>query len=202
MTTAYVLKSLKQVSKQEVPEGMRLLRVIHKGKEKESQGCFVPVVSDAMTQALLVKQEGLEWIKHQLQGVQEQIVRALGRDTFSSDQIGHDAILAYLTAENVRERFSKESIAEWFKSDMASHLVTALHAKGITDDAKLAQILGSFLASFQLLAGRDPSMPEAIKDQLIKALNLLPEGYENPTAEKIAEKLNAVKEASAIIDAL
>lgn len=196
------LKPLKQVSKLEVPEQTRLLRVIHKGDGKESRGAFVPLLSETTIQSLLLKPEGLEWFRNKVEAVQEQIVRKLNCTTFDSEQIQFDGILAFITAENVSTRFSKEAIETWFQADMIGFLQAALKEKGITEEDKLKQITNSFMASFCLLAGRNPSMPEAIKDQLVKCLALLPDEYVNTVAERIAEKLSTVQEATVLIDAL
>lgn len=185
----------------------RVLRVIVKGGEKqgkESKGAIVPRLTDGYLQTILNNPAGFDAFRNLIEGVQEKLARQVydaGRETLTQEDIGVDAIIGYLTAENAVARFSKEAIAGWFAADMAAPLAAALSAKGMQEVA-IEKISGVFLAAFQSLAGRNVSMSDDIKAQLEKCLALLPEGYENPVAERIAEKLAEVRSASNMLDAL
>jgi hypothetical protein len=67
---------------------------------------------------------------------------------------------------------------------------------------KVRKLAENYLTSFQLLAGRNPTMPNAIKAGLIRALEFLPEDHDSVTANEIATRLATVTEASEMLAAL
>ena len=70
------------------------------------------------------------------------------------------------------------------------------------DDSKLNQLLANYLDSFQVLAGRNPSMNNDVKASLIRAMEFLPEDHDSVTAQEIARRLAEVQEATALLAAL
>jgi hypothetical protein len=72
---------------------------------------------------------------------------------------------------------------------------------GISDD-KIGKLVEGYRVKFAGLSGRDVTMPDEVRDQLIKAMDLLPEEHDSTMAVRIAEKLAAVTESSEELAAL
>jgi hypothetical protein len=115
-----------------------------------------------------------------------------GKQAIFDEQIGVGAILEAMATVNAAQRFSKESIAGWFKADLLPLLVNAIKVKlpSISQD-KIDSICDGYLRDFQLLAAREVMLSNEVKIKLEKAMMLLEDGYENPVSEKISEKLSA-----------
>lgn len=207
----YNVESLKIISKKEVPATMRLSRVIFKkdrktGIEKDSKGLFVSEITGNLLQLISGDERGAEFLKGKIAEVQDSIIRKLidaGKVVINSDEIDHGMILSAMAATNESVRFSKESIAAWFKEYLQDALDVAIRAKmpGITQ-SQMDKLLGNYLESFQILAGRNPSMSNEIKAGLIRAMEFLPEDHDSVVATTILEKLNSVAEASVTLAAL
>ena len=213
MSSFYNVESLKTISKKEVPAANRLARIIFKkdrktGEEKESRGLWVADITNGMLQLISTDARGAEFLRGCIAGVQDSIIRSLiekGKVVIGADEIDHEKILAAMAAinESSSDRFSKESIATWFAAHMLEPLQAAIREKivGISD-GKLKQLTDNYLASFQILAQRNPSMNNDIKAGLIRAMEFLPEDHESATAMEIARRLAEVQEATAILAAL
>jgi len=211
MSAFYNVESLKVIAKKEIPATMRLARIIFKkdrktGEEKDSKGLWVNAIGDAMVQVIAADQRGAEFLANAIASVQDSIIRKHienGKLVINAEEIGIDKLLEAMSAANETERFSKESIKSWFIEYMTAPLGAAIRAKmaGISD-SKVQQLLDNYLTSFQLLAGRNPSMSNDIKAGLIRAMEFLPEDHESTTALQIAQKLSEVQEATAMLAAL
>lgn len=213
MANFYNVESLKTISKKETPVGNRLARIIFKkdrktGEEKDSKGLWVPGISENYLANISNDTRGSEYLRGCIAAVQDALIRKLieaGKLTISSDEIDTEELLAAMAAinESSSDRFSKESIATWFNEHMLTPLQAAICAKmeGISD-SKLKQLTDNYLASFQILAGRNPSMNNAVKAGLIRAMEFLPEDHESTTAMEIARRLAEVQEASEMLAAL
>lgn len=211
MSEFYNVESLKVISKKEVPATMRLSRVIFKkdrktGIEKDSKGLFVSDVTNNLLQLISGDERGAEFLKGKIAEVQDSLIRKLidaGKVVINADEIDYEKILAAMAATNESVRFSKESIAAWYKEYLQDALGAAIRAKmpGITQ-AQMDKLLGNYLESFQILAGRNPSMNNEIKAGLIRAMEFLPEDHDSVVACTIAEKLANVTEASVTLAAL
>ena len=211
MTSFYNVESLKVIAKKDVPASNRLARIIFKkdrktGVEKDSKGLWVPAITDNLVQVVASHETGAEYLRNVIAGVQDGIIRKLienGKLTISSDEIDVDHIIAAMAAANETERFSKESIKLWFVEHMLLALTAAIRNKmtGISD-SKLTQLLANYLDSFQVLAGRNPSMNNDVKAGLIRAMEFLPEDHDSATAQEIARRLAEVQEATAMLAAL
>ena len=211
MTAFYNVESLKVIAKKDMPAMHRLARIIFKkdrktGVEKDSKGLWINAITDNMMQVVASHETGAEYLRNVIAGVQDGIIRKLieqGKLVVSSDEIDVDHIIAAMAAANETERFSKESIKLWFVEHMTPALTVAIRNKmtGISD-SKLNQLLANYLDSFQVLAGRNPSMSNEIKAGLIRAMEFLPEDHDSVVACTIAEKLNSVTEASVSLAAL
>lgn len=211
MSAFYNVESLKTIAKKEIPATMRLARIIFKkdrktGEEKDSKGLWVNAIGDAMVQVIAADRRGAEFLANAIASVQDSIIRKHiedGQLAIYAEAIGVDSLLEAMSAVNETERFSKESIKSWFVEYMAAPLGAAIRSKmdGISD-SKVTQLLDNYLVSFQLLAGRNPSMSNDIKAGLIRAMEFLPEDHESTTALQIAQKLSEVQEATAVLAAL
>ena len=207
----YNVESLKVISRKEVPATMRLSRIIFKkdrktGVEKDSKGLFVSDLTNNMMQLIATDERGVEFLKGKIAEVQDSIIRKLidaGKLVINSDEIDYEKILSAMAQSNESVRFSKESIAVWFNEYLLDPLSAAIQEKmaGISAD-KLNKLLANYLESFQLLAGRTPSMSNAIKLGLIRAMEFLPEDHDSVTAQEIARRLAEVQEATAMLAAL
>lgn len=211
MSNFYNVESLKVIAKKEIPATMRLARIIFKkdrktGEEKDSKGLWVNAIGDAMVQVIAADVRGSEFLRNAISGVQDAIIRKHienGKLVISADEIDVENILATMSAVNETERFSKESIKTWFFEYMAVPLCAAIRSKmaGISD-SKVTQLLDNYLVSFQLLAGRNPTMNNDVKAGLIRAMEFLPEDHDSATAQEIARRLADVQEATAMLAAL
>lgn len=207
----YNIESLKAISKKEIPAHNRLARIIFKkdrktGEEKDSKGVWVPVIGRAMLDLISCDDRGAEFLCNTIAGVQDALIRRVvesGKYVVSADEIDYEKILAAMAAANETERFSKESIKVWFVEYMQAPLAAAIKDKmsGIAD-SKLNQLLANYLDSFQILAGRSPSMSNDVKAGLIRAMEFLPEEHDSATAQEIARRLAEVQEATAMLAAL
>ncbi len=202
----YQLLNLKTISKQEVPAGNRLCRVIAKGKNTklaESLGVWLPATTVTAVQVVMNNETGREFLCNAVAAVQDGIVRKLaeaGKLAVFAEQIDIDAVLQAMAAENESARFSSKSIEAWFASTMKPVLIDALNAKGYGNQVE--KLCKNYLDSFMVLAGRNPSMNGAIKAGLIRCMELLPQDQDDAVTVEIARRLADVQEASAVLAAL
>lgn len=214
MTNAfYNVESLKTISKKEVPAMNRLARIIFKkdrktGIEKESKGLWITEITNNMLQVISSDERGSEYLRGCIASVQDSLIRNLiekGKLVIGADEIDYQKILAAMAVANEAssERFSKESIAAWFGAHMLEPLQVAISEKMVgISESKLKQLTDNYLVSFQVLAGRNPSMNDNIKAGLIRAMEFLPEDHESATAMEIARRLAEVQEATEMLAAL
>lgn len=207
----YQIESLKKLAKLELPEGQRVCRVIAKkgkigGNDMESQGVVIPVFGIAVLNALVSDAVGAEFLRGAVESVQDSLVRRAveaGKMAIFAEQIDLGAMLAAMQVANESSRFSKESIASWFADHMREPLAAAIGAKfiGIAAD-KRERMLTDYLGSFQILAGRTPSMTAGVKAGLLRAMEFLPEDHDHATAVELANRLAVVVEPSAMLELL
>lgn len=209
---SYQIVTLKAAQKIDIENtGNRLARIIvkkgaAKAKLSESMGCIVPEISLALVQSVIADEIGKQWMKNAIAGVQDKIIRNAaenGKLALFDDRIGLGAILDAMKVENESVRFSKESIATWFADVMRQYLVEAIRAKyeGIAD-SKLESMLKNYLESFQIIAGRNPTMPAATKAGLIRALEFLPQDTDDATTMEIVSRLPAIPEPQVLAEML
>lgn len=207
----YIFDDLKLVAKLDVPDGMRVCRIIHKGKDSAgkaavSVGSLVPDITDEQLDELINTEIGTALFKEALIAAQDKLVRAALGDTsrlLGADNLSTDTLLAFIAAmQEEKKRVSKEVIEEWFVRDLQPLLIEALKGKGITQAKQLADTCTAFKTMLASLSGRTPSMSQQAKQQCEKAMLLLPDDYSDPVAEFIAGKLLVVSEATAVMGAL
>ena len=208
---AYQIKPLKGMKKEEPRAGERLARLLAKkgmieGRTVESQGVLIPVVSLAMLNGIVADTAGQQWLRGKVQDVQDGLIRRLigaGKVSFFDDQIGMDAVLKVMAADMENTRFSKESIKVWFDTYQRVPLFAALAAKApAAQGSVITKLCDQFLECFQTLSGKNVSMDLKTKDQLLKAIELLPEDHESATASELLERLQEASETGGIAGAL
>lgn len=209
--TTFTIGNLKQFT-EEPAEGYRVARVIAKGgivekRKIESQGCIIPVIGENALQRIMLNEIGRNWFAAKVQEVQDRLIRKLvatGRESaLSHETISVEMLIQVMRAENESSRFSKESIKEWFDASLKPLILARLSEKMAgTPESTLEKLAAQYLDSFQILAGRSPTMSSAIRAQLLRAMELLPEDHDSITATTILEKLATVTEASVVLSAL
>ena len=205
----YQIESLKKLSKLELSNGDRLARIIKKGEKSrlaESVGVVLPQVHISLLNALMSYEVGQEYLRGCVESVQDAIIRKLaeaGKMALFDDQIGIATILDAMRASNESQRFSKEAIKVWFEENLQGILCEKIEEKnfGISED-KLLRMVAAYLESFQILAGRNPSMDDKVKAGLLRAMEFLPEAHESAVAIEIVERLQAVKKPEAMLEML
>lgn len=208
---AYQIEALTKFKKVEPQAGERVSRLLAKkgmieGRTVESQGVLIPVVSISMLNGIVADVNGAQWLRGKVQDAQDGIIRRLigaGKASFFDDQIGLDACLKVMSSELESTRFSKESIKGWFDAHLRGLLAARLSEKNPAMQSSVVQKLcDQFLERFMSLAGRNVSMDLKTKDQLLKAIELLPEDHESATCNEVIERLQEVGEDSGIAGAL
>lgn len=208
---AYQIEALTRFKKVEPKAGERIARLLAKkglieGRAVESQGVLIPVVSLAMLNGIVADTAGQQWLRGKVQDVQDGIIRRLigaGKASFFDDQIGLDACLRVMAADMESTRFSKESIKAWFDAHLRGLLAARLSEKNPAMQASvILKLCDQFLDRFMSLAGRNVTMDLRTKDQLLKAIELLPEDHESATCNELLERLQEVGEDSGIAGAL
>jgi len=204
----YSINTLKIESKKEIADSMRLVRIIAKGGKVEnrvieSQGVIIPALSINSIQLVANNPVGAEFLLNSIYGVQDQLIRKLvsnGKVQIFDAEFGIEKILESMNELNETQRFSKESISKWFDSVMKGILESALNEKGY--GAQSEKLIKNYLESFQILAGRNPSMAGSIKAGLIRCLELLPAEQDDSVTVEIARRLAEIQEPSAMLAAL
>lgn len=190
-----------------IGEGMQVYAVSRNDGKKGKSGivCVAPAVTDAVVAVFSNDPVGQAFIVDSIIGLRSKVIsnlHAAGK-TIVDDVIGISAILAMARIEIESQRMTKEAIGQWFDADLTQLIGNAISAKivGIATD-KLAKLVDGYKAKFQTLSQREISMPLVVKGQLVKAMELLPEDYDNTIAEKVAEALTRTEEASEMLAAL
>ena len=177
------------------------------GKKGKSGLCIVvPVTSDAVVSVVQNGVEFAPWLVAAIDDIKSRIASAINKkqEAITSDKLGVAAILAAMKAETESQRMTKEAIGTWFDADLAPAIAARIVEKmtGIAAD-KVAKLVEGYKLRFQSLAGRDVSMDDKVKAQLITALELLTEEQgDSVIALKVMEKLTEVSEATEVLAAL
>lgn len=176
--------------------GQRLSKVTWKtSNDKESQWYGIKRDSKAVSLPLVTSEEisgnlvALSpYVAEYLHGVQDKIVRArieAGASSISMAEVSVAGILEYLEAEDTGTgaRLTKESVGQWFDSEIAENLALVLMEKlGVSEvptDAESAQILkvvDTFKEKVASLAGGKTSYDPKMAASLQKCVALAPAG--------------------------
>ena len=208
MTTMYsVIKTSDVTDDQKSEASLTILPIARTdGKKGKSGFCIVvPQVSDSVLHLVTTSDIGKAWIVDCINDMRSKLASSINKagQTITSDKLGIDALLAAMKAESESQRMTRDAIGAWFDSDISSIIAEKVKEKmpGIAND-KLAKVLESYKENFQKLAGRDISMPNVVRDNLLRAMEFLPAGYDSVIGGKVLEKLASVTEAQEVMVAL
>lgn len=162
-------------------------------KGKSGNAIMAHAITANTMQAILNDEVGAAWMISQVNALRSVMASALHKagSTITREDIALTALLEAMKKEEGKQRFSKDAIASWFDAVLCKYLSAALEAKGIP--AGVAEkTLEAFKTVFCKLSAREVSLTDAEKDQLVKAMGLIPEDSEDAVegmTERIAEKL-------------
>jgi len=171
-------------------------------KGKSGLAMIVDALSENSLQRILLSDAGKKWFADSLNTIRGRLastVIATG-GTVQRATIGTDAIIAAMVAEVESQRISKESIGNWFDSDLASLVAEKVLAKMPTlADDKVEEVVKAYRTKFQVLAAQEPSMDADTKAALLSVLDLLPEDYTSVIGEKIMARMAKVDTTSLLM---
>ena len=183
ISNSFPVRKLAEVSKIELEEGQYLVRIIRKGEGNESMGVIIPAVTEEEAIKALDNQGILEGYFAWYQEMRANVIKALVIDEGYSSIVANDyadvVIAEYLAKEEIKEgRVSKEKIGVWFENALAEKLCYALKAKygESLSNEKVLEMKALYKAGFQMLAKREVDIAEEKKTNLLKVLELAPEG--------------------------
>ncbi len=175
MSQAYQMDTLKNLAKKDVPQGMRLCRIVFKGGE-ESKACFIPAMSEAKVQAFLNLPAGMEFVKECIEGLEDKAARAVWvgskRSVCDSDlDLNSLALIAQATSTSTR--LSKDSITEWFKRDGMVRVANLFIARGATVE-QAQETAANYLPLFVRLAEKGQiAFTESVLTKFKRVVDLL-----------------------------
>ena len=191
-SNTFQLDLLATRTKQEVPTGFRLARVIHKGKDKASQACFVPDVSEAKVQAFMAIPAGMIYLQEMIQELENKAIRIVADSGRSpcEDDLKLECLAAIASAVSVSIRLSGESITKWFNESGALRLQNAFVARGVEIEQAKA-VASNYLPLFVKLAekGKIAFENETVLGKFRKACEILFAESEEVFELKMLEKL-------------
>lgn len=151
--------------------------------KRESKCVSVPVIADEeITSNIDVL---IPHIRNMLENTQKSIVREL-LDTGNVVSIATESLsitecISYLESSDESGRLTKESVGNWFDSNIADILAIALADKlGVSEvpteveSKKVFDIIAAFRGNISSMAGGKTSFPAQVAKQLKKALELAP----------------------------
>lgn len=180
----------------EVGAGFRKLPIARTdGKKGKTDLCIVvPEVSDAVMSVVYNNEHGRQWIAAQIDAMRSKIASEINKAgrAITSDLVGVTAILTAMQSDLQSSRFCKETVIAWFDAELMPLLQSAIRSKlvGISDD-KLMRLAEGYRNDLVTLTGRNAIVSNELRLKITKALQLLPDDYCHPIAEKLAEKLRA-----------
>ena len=157
----------------------------------------------------------LPHIGNMLEGVQDQIIRALyegsagQRKEVRDEEISVQACIAFLSAEQAGSRISAESIKAWFEQGEAKNISAAIICDALKygdqeewtpeQEATILKHVGVYCEVFQMLAGKNlnrGSFSDKQWQRLNQILELLQsENPEDAFAKKLADKMDVISKA-------
>ena len=183
ISNSFPVRKLAEVSKIELEEGQYLVRIIRKGEGNESMGVIIPAVTEEEAIKALDNQGILEGYFAWYQEMRGNVIKARVIEEGYSSIVANDyadaEIAEYLAKEEIKEgRVSKEKIGVWFENALAEKLCYALKAKygASLSNEKVLEMKALYKAGFQMLAKREVDIAEEKKTNLLKVLELAPEG--------------------------
>lgn len=171
-------------------------------KGKSGLAMVVDALSDNSLQRVLLSDAGKKWIADSLNTIRGKLASAqlaIG-GTVSRETVNTDAIIAAMVAEAESQRISKDSIGNWFDSDLAGLVADKVRAKMPTlAEDKVEEVVKAYRTKFQVLASQEPSMDADTKAALLSVLDLLPENYSSVIGDKIMARMAKVDTSSLLM---
>lgn len=171
-------------------------------KGKSGLAMVVDALSENSLQRILLSDAGKKWIADSLNTIRGRLASAqlATGGTVSREIVGTGAIIAAMVAEAESQRISKESIGNWFDSDLAGLVAEKVLAKLPTlAEDKVEEVVKAYRTKFQVLAAQEPSMDADTKAALLSVLDLLPEDYSSVIGDKIMARMNKVDTSSLLM---
>lgn len=212
----YPVKAVADVPANSVAEGMiRLPLGRSDGKKGKADRCIVvPECSDSVLALLMADADGAAWLRSCVDTKRKALAIAAlaASQPITSITLGIDALRASCKndLERTSNRLTRAVIAEWFarKDGLIEILTGTLRYKGLNEVA-IEKTCAAFLECFQKLVGRGSNCYLTVqeKNQLIKALALIPEDTElalDDVTQALSEKVMEASTDSpvAMMDAL
>ena len=171
-------------------------------KGKSGLVMVVEALSENSLQRILLSDAGKKWIADSLNTIRGRLAStqlAIG-GTVSMETVNTYAIIAAMVAEMESQRISKESIGNWFDSDLAGLIADKVRANMPTlADDKVEEVVNAYRTMFKVLASQEPSMDADAKAALLSALDLLPEDYSSVIGDKIMARMAKVDTSSLLM---
>ena len=171
-------------------------------KGKSGMVMVVDALSENSLQRILLSDAGKKWIADSLNTIRGKLASAhlaIG-GTVSMETVNTYAIIAAMVAEMESQRISKESIGNWFDSDLAGLIADKVRANMPTlADDKVEEVVNAYRTMFKVLASQEPSMDADAKAALLSALDLLPEDYSSVIGDKIMARMAKVDTSSLLM---
>lgn len=171
-------------------------------KGKSGLAMVVDALSENSLQRVLLSDAGKKWIADSLNTIRGKLASAhlASGGTVSRETVNTYAIIAAMAAEAESQRISKESIGNWFDSDLAGLVADKVRAKMPTlADNKVEEVVKAYRTKFQVLAAQEPSMDADTKAALLSVLDLLPEDYASVIGDKIMARMERVDTSSLLM---
>lgn len=180
--TTFPVHELSHFKTVSLQSGQYLARKIEKGTGLVSKAVVVP----ALTQEEVVKnwlQEDsiLEEITSYCQSLQEEVIKtkiAAGATSICTADLEVSNVVSYLQNKAIAEgKVSKEKIAAWFSSSVASPLISAFETKlgASLSEEKKQQLLKVYSDAFSKFAAKEYSFNNSTYENVSKVLALIPD---------------------------
>lgn len=176
------------------------------GKKGKSGLCaVVDAFGTNNLQAAMLDDTGKAWMIDAIEALRARMASELNKAGKPLNQfnLGYDAVIAAMRQESMNQRMTAEAIGAWFDGDLSGLIGARIQEKipTIASD-KLAKLVEGYKDKFQSLSGRNVSMNEQVKGQLLNAFSLLGDDYDSVIGNKVLEKLMTVTEATEVFAAL
>jgi len=176
------------------------------GKKGKSGLCaVVDAFSGINLQSAMLDDTGKAWMIDAIEALRSRMASDLNKAGKPINQfnLGYDAVIQAMKQESMNQRMTAEAIGAWFDADL-SGLVQSRIAEKMPqlDAAKIAKLVDGYKDKFVSLSGRNVSMSEQVKGQLLNALSLLADDYDSVIGNKVMEKVMNVTEATEVLAAL
>lgn len=149
------------------------------GVKPESKAVSLPVAMLSPVDLEALKTHIQAWFHTCQDGIVKAKVVA-GAQVVTDEEISVQAVIAYLVEESTSERLTKEMLGEWFDDNCADTLTVAFANKlGVSDTPtvaeteRIAKIVADYKGKITALAGGKTFYPAKVRDNLLKAFEIV-----------------------------